>query len=123
MGRTFLGRDVRPDIRPDLRMISRPKTLGLGCFSVPEAQQLKTVSLGPDSSDPVRLKKVSGRVSEGSQPTPQEESKTSFLVTQRVKNHLYKKPETHFDSLVGMAGTPQRLSLTSFFSMCILRIF
>ena len=30
----FLGRDVRPDIRPLVRGTSRPKTLCLGCFSV-----------------------------------------------------------------------------------------
>ena len=28
------GPGVRPDIRPDVRRISRPKTLCLGCFSV-----------------------------------------------------------------------------------------
>ena len=31
MGWQFWGRDVRPDIRPDVRGISRPKTLCLGC--------------------------------------------------------------------------------------------
>ena len=31
----LLGRDVRPDIRPDVRRISRPKTLCFGCFSLP----------------------------------------------------------------------------------------
>ena len=36
MGWKFLGRDVRPDIRPDVHGISRPKTLCLGCYSVPE---------------------------------------------------------------------------------------
>ena len=36
MGRKFLGRDVRPDIRPDVCGISRPKTLCLGRFSLPE---------------------------------------------------------------------------------------
>ena len=30
------GWDVRPDIRPDVREISRPKNLCLGCFSIPD---------------------------------------------------------------------------------------
>ena len=34
MGWKLLGREVRPDIRPDVRGISRPKALCLGCFSV-----------------------------------------------------------------------------------------
>ena len=34
MGSKYLGRDVCPDICPDVRGISRPKTLCLGCFSV-----------------------------------------------------------------------------------------
>ena len=36
MGWKFLGRDVRPDILPDVRGISRPNILCLGCLSVPE---------------------------------------------------------------------------------------
>ena len=39
----FLGRDVHPYIRPDVRGISRPKTLCLGCFSVPEKLTLGNV--------------------------------------------------------------------------------
>ena len=35
MGSKFLGRDVRPDIRQDIRGISCPETFSLGCFSVP----------------------------------------------------------------------------------------
>ena len=36
MGWMFLDQDVRSDIRPDVRGISRPKALCLGCFSVPD---------------------------------------------------------------------------------------
>ena len=35
-GVKVFGPDVRMDIRPDIRGISRPKTLCLGCFSVPQ---------------------------------------------------------------------------------------
>ena len=38
-GVKFLDRDIRQDIRPDVRGISRPKTLCSGFFSVPEAHK------------------------------------------------------------------------------------
>ena len=37
---SFLGRDVRPDIHPDVRRISRRKTLCLGCLSLPKNRAL-----------------------------------------------------------------------------------
>ena len=57
------------------------------------------VKTGPSSRS---QRRVSGGVSERSQPTPQKESKTSLAETLRVKVISFLTLETHFDSFWGV---------------------